>query len=202
MVKSPDCVDVPGIGPIRGEPVPGKWICTTVSRQGRIMSNDHARYHMRRSEKKMSDDEARGVLLRGKYATFALCKDDEPYLVTLNYAFVPEENCLYCHAAPEGKKIDFIRANPRVWGQVLEDGGYLPGQCDHAYRTVMFRARAELLDGDDAKRRALVAMIDRLEPNPGPNKARILSGSLDEVALIRIVVETLDGKQNPVSGKP
>ena len=38
-----------------------------------------------------------------------------------------------------------LRANPSVWGQVIEDRGYLPGQCSHAYRSVMFEARAEFV---------------------------------------------------------
>ena len=48
-----------------------------------------------------------------------------------------------------------LRANPRVWGQVIEDRGYLPGQCAHAYRSVMFEARAEFVTDLQEKRRAL-----------------------------------------------
>ena len=43
---------------------------------------------------------------------------------------------------------------PCVWGQVVEDRGYLPGQCSHAYRSVMFEARAEFVADLEEKRRA------------------------------------------------
>ncbi len=49
----------------------------------------------------------------------------DKYLASVSYGFDAAEDCFYFHCAPEGKKIDFLRANPLVWGQVLADDGRL-----------------------------------------------------------------------------
>lgn len=157
-------------------------------------------YHLRRKEKALEDPEALKRILRTqKHVTMALCKDNEPYLVTMNHGYDEAENCLYFHCAPAGKKLAFLRANPRVWGQALEDLGYLDGECDHAYRTVHFSGTAEFVEDYDQKRRALEIMIDQLEPNPGPVKERTLEPSrVRGVGILRVKIEFMSGKEGPV----
>ena len=72
---------------------------------------------IRRKEKTIEDAaELRAILREAKHVTLAMCRDGEPYLVTVNHGFDPERRCLYFHCAREGKKVDILRANPRVWG--------------------------------------------------------------------------------------
>jgi len=81
-------------------------------------------YHLRRIERDMPDRVDQLAVIHGqKYLSLAMACDDFPYLVSLNYAFSEEENCFYVHSAPQGRKIEMLRANPRVWGQVIEDRG-------------------------------------------------------------------------------
>ena len=54
----------------------------------------------------------------------------------------------------------------QVWGQILEDRGYVTGRCMHDFRTVQFRGRVTFLEDGDAKQRALYLMIDQLEADP------------------------------------
>jgi len=156
-------------------------------------------YHLRRQEKAITATEEMLEIIAGqRYLTFALCKDNEPYLATVNYAFAPEENCFYFHAAPEGKKMDYLKANPLVWGQVLEDLGYLEGRCDHAFRTVQFRGRAELLEDREEKRRGLNLLVEQQESDPEPVKKRLIQEArLDKTAIVRIRVEAMWGKKSP-----
>ncbi len=158
-------------------------------------------YHLRRSEKAIGEPgELRAIIAGQKHMTLALCRGDEPYLVTVNYAYDPAESCFYFHCALEGKKIDYLRANPTVWGQVLEDRGPLTGQCDWSYRTVQFRGLAEFVVGSEGKRRALSLLIDHLEPDPEPLKQRLLKGRLEKVGVVRVRVLAMSGKQAPASG--
>lgn len=158
-------------------------------------------YHLRRAEKAITDPEELLAVIRGqKFLTLALCQDHEPYLVTMNYAYDQEQRCFYFHCARRGKKVDYLRANPTVWGQVLEDRGYLPGQCDHAYRTVQFRGQAEWIENLEEKRHALMLMIDQLEPDPEPVKrAELTQRKLEGVGILKVRVETMSGKQGPVA---
>ncbi len=91
-------------------------------------------YHLRRIERDMPDRADQLSVLRGqKFLTLAMCKDGRPYVVALNYAFSEGENCFYLHSAPEGRKVDYLTANPLVSGMVIEDLGYAVGECSHKY---------------------------------------------------------------------
>ena len=154
-------------------------------------------YHLRRIERDMPDREDQLAVLRSqKYLSLAMAVDSQPYLVSLNYAYDEEENCFYAHCAPEGRKLDILKVNPQVWGQVIEDLGYLPGQCAHAYRSVMFQAEAQFVEPLEEKRKGLSLMIDHAEPDPEPLKQKLVATSdLEHVVVIRLAVEWMSGKQ-------
>jgi len=158
-----------------------------------------AMYHQRRPEKTIADEQEMVEVIRGqKVMTLAMARDNEPYLVTVNYGFDEARRCFYFHCSLLGKKSDFLRASAVVWGQVLEDGGYMVGQCNHAFRTVQFQGRVEFLEDEAEKRRALSIMIEHLEPDPEPVKERLIKpDSLARVALARVHVEEMTAKRNP-----
>ena len=137
------------------------------------------------------------AVLRGqKYLSLAMARDNQPYLVSLNYAFDEQEECFYVHCAPEGRKLDFMRQNPNGWGQVIEDQGYVTGQCSHAYRSVMFEAQAQFIEDPAQKRRALALMIDHADPDPEPLKQKLVATTdLDHVVVLRLAVSWMGGKQ-------
>lgn len=84
------------------------------------------------------DSEIKEILKSGKFTVISMCRDNEPYIVTLSYGFDVESNSLYFHCATRGLKLDFIKSNPKVCATVIEDGGYVMGQCEHHYKTVVF----------------------------------------------------------------
>ena len=161
-------------------------------------------YHMRRQEKEINDPkEIEKVLSEQRIATFAMCRDNEPYLVTLNYAYAPESRSIFFHCAPAGKKLDFLKANPRIWGQVLEDGGYVAGKCDHKFRSIHFWGTAEVITGAKEKKAALSLLIERQETEHLKLKKKHLGDAkLDEVSVIRIWLDGMSGKSNPKPARP
>lgn len=125
------------------------------------------KYHLRRKEKAIEDGEELKAIIRGqKTMTLALSDGSQPYLVTMNYAFAEDQECFYFHCAQEGKKMQILRRNPLVWGQVLEDLGYIQGKCDHNYRTVQFKGKVEFLQDFEEKCHVLRMMVKQLEENP------------------------------------
>jgi len=156
------------------------------------------RYHIRRKDKEIkSKKKMLDFLASQKTVTVALSRGDEPYLFTADYGFDRRSKSIYMHCAPKGKKIDFIRENSRVWGQVTEDLGYVQGECDHKYRTVQFSGRASLITGMEEKRKALFVMIDQLEDDPKAGKREFLTGiEFKRVMIIRIKVEEMSGKES------
>lgn len=155
-------------------------------------------YHLRRAEKAITDPaEMWAIIAEQKVMTLAMCKDNVPYLVTVNYGYDQAAGCLYFHCAAEGKKMDYLRANPAVWGQIVEDNGYLDGKCDHAFRSVQFQGRVTFIEDVEDKRRALSLMIDRLESDPAAVKARLITDkAVEKVTIGKVHIEALTGKAN------
>ncbi len=155
------------------------------------------RYHMQKVEGEIKDPAAiEAILAGGQYATLALARQDEPYVVTLNYGYAPAAHALYFHSALEGLKLEFIRENPRVCGTVVVDRGYQKGRCSHAYGSVVFSGRIELLESDDDKKAGLSVMIDHLEEDPVSVRRRLLAdpGRLATVAVLKLSIEEITGK--------
>jgi nitroimidazol reductase NimA-like FMN-containing flavoprotein (pyridoxamine 5'-phosphate oxidase superfamily) len=157
-------------------------------------------HQFRRPERMITDPQEFLPIIRSqKYMHLALCKDNQPYLVTVNYAFDANENRFYFHCASKGKKIEYLQSNPFVWGEIVEDLGYLPNECNHAYRSVQFLGRTEFLDGADDKKHALDLLIDQLEPNPEQTKRKMVTEkAVRNVAVVRVRVEYMSSKRNPV----
>lgn len=156
------------------------------------------KYHMRRKELEIKSKKKMQSIIAGQeWMTVAMCKGKTPYLVTVTYSYDARNESFYFHCAPVGKKIDYLKANPIVWGQVLEDLGYVSGECEHDYRSVMFRGRAEFIDEMNEKRKALGLMIDKLEDRPSEARKRLITqSSLEKVSIVRVKVLELSGKES------
>lgn len=136
-----------------------------------------------------------------KTVTVALSRENEPYLFTADYGFERKSRSVFIHCAPKGKKVDFIMENSTVWGQVMEDLGYVQGECDHKYRTVQFKGRASIITEMEEKRKALCVMIDQLEEDPRKGKREFITGKqFKRVVIIRIKIEEMSGKESLPKG--
>ena len=157
-------------------------------------------YHLRRSEKAITDPaQWLDIIHSQKYMTLAMCKDNIPYLVTVNYGYDETENCFYFHCAGQGKKREYLAANPDVWGQIIEDAGYLDGKCEHAFRTVQFLGTVTFLEDNGEKERALLLMIEQLESDPDAViQQQITPRSIERVSIGKIAVKGMSGKHNHV----
>lgn len=154
------------------------------------------RYHMRRADKEFTEQgKLRGVLKETCYMTLAMAWDGEPYLVSLSHGYDEERNCLYFHCAAEGKKLDYMRANPVVWGQVIVDNGYVKKECTHRYVTVMFRGRVSFIGDEEEKRRALRTMLWQLEPDAEAREKLINTDGLATTVFGRVEIEYMTGKK-------
>jgi len=153
-------------------------------------------YHIRRPEKSIKEEEMLSVIKTHNHLTFAICCDNEPYLVTVNYGFDEKSKCFYFHCANEGKKIDFLKKNNKVWGQILDDRGYLTGECNYNYCTVQFKGTAHFVENHEDKLKSLNLMIEQMEKDPEHIKNKMLKhNNLKSVTIIRIDIETMTGKK-------
>ena len=153
---------------------------------------------LRRKEKEITDkQELVAILEMAKYVVIAMCSGNEPYLATLSHGYDRERNCIYFHCAKEGKKIDILTVQNRVWGQALLDKGYVQGSCDHLYATTQFMGRVTFIDDVDEKKHALEVMINALEDDPQKViEKQLTEKSIEGVQIGRIDIEYMSGKKS------
>ena len=184
----------------------GKKLCTCQYRGGAQLLLIHATYlsmsgsvmtGMRRKDKEITDtNETKAILKNAKYVTLAMSLNDEPYLATLSHGYDEQNNCIYFHCAPEGKKNTILKANNRVWGQALIDHGYVQGCCDHLYATAQFSGRVTFVNDIAEKEHALKIMIRALDGNPeGLISKQLLPQSVQKVNIGRVDIDSLSGKK-------
>jgi nitroimidazol reductase NimA-like FMN-containing flavoprotein (pyridoxamine 5'-phosphate oxidase superfamily) len=153
---------------------------------------------MNKTEREITDKfELNNVLRNGKYTTISMCRNNEPYLVTLSYGFDEKKNALFFHAATTGLKLDFIEENPNVCATVIEDLGYVKGQCEHHFRSVVFWGKMYDLDDLDEKKHGLDILLNHLENDPDPIKQRNVKDDrkYDKVSILRLDIKEITGKQ-------
>lgn len=169
-----------------------------LQRQSREKMKSGGTFHkMRRGDKEITDPaEMRAVLQEATYVVVAMSVGDEPYLATLSHGYDEERNCLYFHCAPEGRKVEMLRANPNVWGQALVDGGYQQGSCDHLYRTTQFHGKVTFVADQAEKTHALEVMIRHLDEDPPKVIAeQITPHSTGRILIGRIDITGMTGKK-------
>ncbi len=159
---------------------------------------------MRRHDKELTDPAAAlDVLARGEVLRLATIADGAPYVVPLSYAFLPgppgsplEGLRIFLHSAPEGRKIDALRRDPRVCFEVTVDVEVLRAvrACDFGlrYRSVVGEGRASFVVGAPAKARALSLIASRYG---GP--AGIAEAEAAKVAVVEIAVDAISCKASP-----
>jgi nitroimidazol reductase NimA-like FMN-containing flavoprotein (pyridoxamine 5'-phosphate oxidase superfamily) len=156
------------------------------------------KYHMSQKEKQIRDQsELRDILKQGKYAVISMCRDNEPYVVTLSYGYDEDRNALYFHAAPKGLKIDFIRCNSNVCATVIDDGGYITNRCEHRYRSVVFWGKMFVVEDLEEKKHGIKTLLNHLESDPKIIREKFLGSEdkVDSAAILRLDIEELTGKK-------
>ena len=156
---------------------------------------------MRRKDREVTGNEAiMQIISRCQVCRLAMCRDNVPYIVPLNFGAELEEGkiTLYFHGAREGKKLDVIRENPQVC--VEFDGGHqlLEGEiaCAHsfAYESVVGFGRAQILESHADQARGLEAIHRHMTGK----EFTFTPEQTGCVAVLRVVLEQAEGKRRPV----
>ena len=124
--------------------------------------------------------------------------EDTPYCLPLS--FVRTEKSLYFHCAKEGRKIDLLRANPKVCVTFIGYDSPTYQAEDNNFTTLFASAivtgSAYEVTEDDEKIEALRALCKKLlsQAMTGDNFDRAIQTSLPVTAVWRIDLEEISGK--------
>jgi nitroimidazol reductase NimA-like FMN-containing flavoprotein (pyridoxamine 5'-phosphate oxidase superfamily) len=153
-------------------------------------------FHVRRKNREITDsDTLKQVLKSTKYVTVALCMDNEPYLVSLSHGYDETRNCLYFHCADEGKKLVYLKANSKVWGQAVQDYG-VTDECDYAYTSVHFSGKISLINDLSEKQHAMEVIVRQLSADPEAKLTKIKPEKLAKTTMGRIDIGYMTGKKH------
>ena len=119
-----------------------------------------------RREQEITDiNEIIRILDESKIAHLGLVDGDEPYVVPMNYGYIMENGKLtvYLHGANRGRKLDLIRANPKVFFEAECDLVPFEGDvaCRYgiAYSSIMGNGTAEIIEDVEEKKLALSLLM-------------------------------------------
>lgn len=152
---------------------------------------------MRRTDKEITDH---GIIARiienSQVCRLGLAKDNIPYVLPVSFGY--DGSALYFHTAREGRKIDFIAANPYVCFEFEHDCRVVPHEKNACNWTASFRSVIgygtvhELL-GPSEKAEALQRIMEHY--------ASSRDWSFDGAAIAatrvwKIAIESISGKQS------
>ena len=159
---------------------------------------------MTKRERQITDEtQIMKILDTASVLHLGLAVDNEPYVVPMNYGYTHENGklVLYLHSAVRGKKLDMIRANPRVFFEMDCDltpfEGVKPCQYGLAYSSVMGRGKATIVEDVEEKIRAMTVLMKTQTGRDFTFDERLVS----IVAVIRIDVEEYTAKHRPLPEK-
>ena len=159
---------------------------------------------MTKRERQVTDPEQiKEILDSGKVLHLGLAVDNEPYVVPMNYGYTYENEKLvvYLHSAVRGKKLDMIRANPKVFFEIDCDimpfEGRLPCQYGMVYSSIMGKGTASIVDDVEEKKQAMSILM-----KTQTGKDFVFNDELVSiVAVIRIDVAEYTAKHRPLPEK-
>lgn len=100
---------------------------------------------MRRADRQITDiDEIKDIVERAKVVHLGMIDGERPYVVPLHYGceWHGDRLTLWCHGAREGRKLDVLRANAKVFVELdcdmeLVSGGDVACRYGSCYASVM-----------------------------------------------------------------
>lgn len=153
---------------------------------------------MRRNDRVLNDiNSIEQIVSKCQVVRVAMCKDNIPYLVPLNYGyeFKNGELILYCHCANIGKKIDILEENPYVFIEIDNEKDVIKGNspCEYGfeYFSVMSPGKVEFIHNIYDKVHGLNKLVEHYTSN---NNNEFKNEVLNKVFLLKITCTNLSAK--------
>jgi len=148
---------------------------------------------IRRSDRALTEDQAREILARAEHGVLAtLGADGWPYAIPVNH--VVSADAIYIHCAMEGHKLENIAHEERVSFCAVADARVLPAKLSTLYESAVVFGRAAVVTDPAEKRRALELLAVRFCGALTPEAEETIATSGSRTAVVRIRVERIAGK--------
>lgn len=154
----------------------------------------------RREREVTNMDQIIAILDRAKIVHVGMIDGDMPYVVPMNYGYTMENGrlTLYLHGATVGRKLDVIRANPKVFIEIDTDivpfEGTYACQYGTCYSSVMGEGIAELVEDVEGKKEGLSILMKTQTGRDFDFVDKMVAG----VTVIKIRVSDFTAKKRPM----
>ncbi len=155
---------------------------------------------MTRREREITDiNEIIKILDKSKVLHLGMVDGDEPYVVPMNYGYTLEDGKLtvYLHGAKRGRKLDVMRANPKVFFELECDIVPFEGEiaCKYGitYASVMGKGKATIVEDTEEKKYALSVLMKTQTEKDFEFEDKMAA----VVSVIRIDVSEFTAKHRP-----
>ncbi|MBE6783981.1 MAG: pyridoxamine 5'-phosphate oxidase family protein [Ruminococcaceae bacterium] len=159
---------------------------------------------MTRREREVTDiNKILEILDKAKVVRIGLVDGDEAYVVPMNYGYTYENEklTLYLHGARRGRKLDLMRANPKVFFEMDCDIVPFEGEvaCKYGitYSSIMGRGLATIVEDPEEKMKALSILMKTQTGKDFEFNEKLVS----VVAVIRIDAVEFTAKHRPAPVK-
>lgn len=157
---------------------------------------------IRRKERGKEDAWIITFLARTEYGTMATAKDEQPFLVTRNFAYDAAAHAIYMHGAKKGRTYDSATEAPKVCFSASEAGRLLPGKramnLGTEFGGVVAFGRLHLVEELDEAKEGLQLLCDKYFPHlkPDVDYETVSDVDLKVTAVLRIDIESWSGKES------
>jgi len=139
-------------------------------------------------------EELEKIINEAQVCYLGMTEGDHPYVLPMNFAY--EEDIIFLHAAPEGHKLDVLKANPNVCvnfntgNEVFHRHKEVGCSWGMKFKSVNAFGRAGFIEDYDEKYRIMQLFMMKFAGEP----YEFSEPSIRNVAIIRIDIEKLTGK--------
>lgn len=148
---------------------------------------------MRRVDREMPKEFALEVIEKCEYAVISMIDKDMPYCVPVSIA--GNENAIYFHSAKEGKKVEILRANPKVCISAVGDTKRAKDKFTTEFESAIIDGKASEVVDDEEKILALKLIAEKYTLDNMINFDKAISKSLFRTAVWKVEIKNISGKR-------
>ena len=154
---------------------------------------------MRRHKQALSVEDCAAALHRTTAGVLSISDDEYPYGVPLSFAYeeAPEagRGILYFHSAIAGHKLEAMKAHPKVSFCVIDHNDIRPEVFTTAFRSVIVRGTARMIEEAEEKRHGLMALARKYSPGFDAEAVAEIDGSWNRTVVFALDIEDMSGKE-------
>lgn len=156
---------------------------------------------MRRKECERDAAFAWEVLRHAVYATLSMVDaDGMPYATPVNAVGDEVYQTMYFHCAGAGERWEILKDGAPVCVTAVSAATLLPNEFTTAYRSAMFKGRAQVVTDEGEKTKAMLLLCTAFDPKGMARFDEAMSRCTAQV--IKIVPETITGKEHEMQREP